>query len=199
LLPLYPELKEKIEKFLMDIARQAADNQLSVFSAVTPRVRQHEGNRLEYMTVDGKEKSTDYHRAGVGFDINQSDVPDMTLHQAVELVKEKGAELGLQEASFFYKTLNESLAEVGNLLNAGGRSLTVDLLLQMLGRIRFPFDKDDNPLMPTLLVGPDLKEKVIQVFEEINEDADAQERLKGIIDQKREEWNAWQDSGKLVD
>lgn len=198
MLPLYPELKIKIERLLVDIAQQAAQSRLGPFAG-TPRVRQREGDRLEYMTVDGGNKKTDYRRTGVDFEIRPSDIPTMTFNQAVQLVIDKGIELGTQEASFYFEVLNESIAEVGNAIDVGGQPFTVDLLLQMLERIQFPFDGHGNPHLPTLHIGPDLQETVTRVLEEADKDAEAQARLTAIINQKREEWNAQQDSRKLVD
>jgi hypothetical protein len=198
MLPLHPELKIKIEQLLIDIAQQAAQSRLGLFAG-TPRVRQHEGNRLEYMTIDGDEKATDYRRIEVGTEIRPSDIPTMTFNQAVQLVVNKGIELGTQEAGFYFEVLNESIAEVGNAIDVGGQPFNVDLLLQMLERMQFPFDGYGNPHLPTLHIGPDLEESVKRVLEEADKDADAQARLKAIIDKKREEWNAQQDRRKLVD
>jgi hypothetical protein len=197
-LPLYPELKAKVERLLLDIAQQAARTQLGPFSS-GPRVRQYEGDRLEYMTVDGEEKATDYRRMNVSLEIKPSDIPAMTFDHAIQLVRNHGLKLGAQEADFYREILDQSLEEVGNAMDAGGQPFTVDLLLQMLERVQFPFDSRGNPQLPTLHVGPDIEASVQRVLREADEDAGAQARLKAVIDKKREQWNAEQDRRKLVD
>jgi hypothetical protein len=198
MLPLYTELKVKLEQLLVDLARRAADRQLGPFAA-TGRVRQHEGNRIEYMTIDGAWKATDYQRMTVDLEIQPSDIRTMTFDNVVQLMTKQGLELGAQEASFYFKVLNQSIEEVGNSIDAGGQQLTVDLLLQMLDRVQLAFDATGSALLPTLHVGPDIAASVERVLKQVNEDPDAQARLRTLIDKKREEWNAEQDRRKLVD
>jgi hypothetical protein len=198
MLPLYPELKAKLEQVLTDIAHQAAQNRFGLFAG-TPRIRQHEGDRLEYMTVDGDEKAAGYQRMAVGFDIKPSDIPTMTFEDCVQLVTKKGLELGTQEANRYLEVLNQSLEEVGNAIDAGGRPFTVDFYLEILERVKFPFDDEGNPLLPTMHTGPDLEASVKQVMGQAEGDADTQARIKALIDKRREEWNAEQDRRKLVD
>jgi hypothetical protein len=198
MLPLYPELKARLEQLLRDIAYQAAQSRFGPF-ADTPRVRQHEGDRLEYMTIDGDEKATDYQRMAVGFDIKPSDIPGMAFEDAVQLVTAKGLELGTQEANRYLQVLNQSVEEVGNAIDAEGQTFTVDLYLKMLERVKFPFDNEGNPLLPTMHIGPDLEASVKQVMQQAQGDADARARIAALIDERRKEWNAEQDRRKLVD
>jgi len=198
MLPLYPRLKAEIERFLLDMAQQAAQGQLGLFADMPP-ARQHEGDRLEYMTIDGDEKKVSYQRTVVGYDIRPADIPTMTLQDAVNVVVGKGRELGVQQAQLYFESLNRSIEEVGNSVDAEGQPFSVDLFLQLLDTVQIAFDEQDNPLFPTLHMGPDLEVRAGQVLEEVSRDPSAQARLNEIVEKKREEWNAEQDRRKLVD
>jgi hypothetical protein len=198
MLPLYPQLKAEIERFLIEVARQVAQGQLGPFAGMPP-ARQHEGDRLEYMTVDGDEKKVSYQHTAVDYQIRPADIPTMTFHEAVEVVAGKGRELGVQQAQLYFESLNQSLEEVGNAVDAGGQPLSVELLLQLLEKVQIAFDEQGYPQFPTLHIGPDLEARTSQVLQDLHEDPSAKARLNEIIERKREEWNAEQDRRKLVD
>jgi hypothetical protein len=198
MLPLYPQLKAEIERCLIDVAWQAAQGQLGPFAGMPP-ARQHEGDRLEYMTIDGDEKRATYQRAAVDYEVRPADIPTMTFHDAVGVVAGKGRELGVQQAQIYYESLNQSLEEVGNAVDAGGQPFSVDLLLQLLEKVQISFDEHGNPQLPTLHIGPDLEASASQVLANLGEDPSAQARLNDIIEKKKEVWNAEQDRRKLVD
>jgi hypothetical protein len=198
MLPLYPRLKAEIERLLVDVARQAAQRQLGPFADMPP-AQQHEGDRLEYMTIDGDEKKVSYQRTVVDYEIRPADIPTMTFRDAIAVVVGKGRELGLQQARLYFESMNRSIEQVGNALDAGGQPFSVDLFLQLLDRVQIAFDEQGNPQLPTLHVGPDLEASASQVLEGASKDPSAQARLNEIIERKREEWNAEQDRRKLVD
>lgn len=198
MLPLYPRLKAEIERFLLDVAQQAAQGELGLFAGMPP-ARQHEGNRLEYMTIDGDEKKVAYQRTAVGYEVRPADIPAMTFGDAVAAVAGKGRELGIQQAQLYFESLNRSIEEVGNSVDAGGQPFTVALFLRLLDTVRIAFDDQSNPLFPTLHMGPDLEARASQVLEEVSRDPSAQARLNEIVEKKRGEWNAEQDRRKLVD
>lgn len=197
MLPLYPELKTKLEQLLLDLAHQAAQSQFGFF-ADAGQVRQHEGDRLEYMTVDGDEKATSYQRIGVGGEIRLSDIPAMTFEDAALLAMEKGRELGAQQVAYYLEILNQSLEEVGNVIDVGGEAFTVGRWLQLIEKMRIPFDDQGKPLYPTMHCNPAQEASVRRVREEISS-PEVQARLMQITEKKKEEWDAEQDRRKLVD
>lgn len=197
-LPLYPQLKLAIEKILHAEARAAALSQLGMFASV-PRSKQHEGNRLEYMTIDGDTKAPEYQRAAAVGDIKVTDIPAMSLEDVVAIVRKTGEELGMQQAKLNFESFNQATEEVGNSIQMEGKPLTVDTVLQLFERVQLVFDAEGNPQMPTWHTGPDLQASVEKVLGQLNEDPEAQARLQVIVDRKRVEWNAEQDRRKLVD
>ncbi|MBR7826632.1 hypothetical protein KDK95_09975 [Actinospica sp. MGRD01-02] len=196
-LPLYPQLKLKIEKLLDTQARAAARGQLGMFAPI-PRSKQHEGNRLQYTTIDGAVKAAEYQRAAAACTIELADIPTMSLDDAVALARKRGEELGVQQAKFNFESFNQAVEEVGNSVQMNGQPLTVEAALQLFEKMQLPFDAAGRPLMPTWHTGPDLEASVADVLRQLNEDPAAQARLQEIVDRKREEWNAEQDRRKLV-
>ena len=89
-----------------------------------------------------------------------------------------------------YRELLSSMSKItgltGKAMDAKGKKLTPDLMLEMIETIDISFDDDGNPIMPALLASPELV-KQIAGWKETTE---GKERFQGIIENKKKEFYA---------
>lgn len=74
---------------------------------------------------------------------------------------DKAAEQGvstLMPGVFDY--LSKICEATGNVVDAAGRPLTHELILSALEKVEIDFDVNDEPIMPTLVVHPEMAEKL---------------------------------------
>lgn len=199
-LPKYPELKSSLEKMVLNYFETKAREELGPFKDVR-RFTQHEGRKLVHNTQDdtGKRKETNYKEAKVEYAIKNEDLVKMKPEDVLELVTEKAKEFGGQQARINYQVLDETTKETGNVVDGGGKPLTIDLFLDTVSKISIAFDKFGNPQMPTMVIHPSQEEKYRKLIEEADNDPVAKQRMKDIIAKKKKEYDAEQASRKLVD
>jgi hypothetical protein len=63
-------------------------------------------------------------------------------------------------ASDFIDRITEVADTVGNAMDAGGQSFSIDMLLDLLEKMAIEFDIEGKPIMPALLVNPQLHERI---------------------------------------
>jgi len=193
-LPLYPHLKEDLEDLLMDMAAAAAREELGPFKE-SPRFIQHEGSRHLYSTIDGEEGETEYQELMVERTFSSSEIASLSFEDALNLVIEKGREMGAQQARYHYARLDQIVADAGTTVSG---PLTLDSFFEMLERAFISFDYEGNPRMPTMVIHPNMTPRIQELAEEMERD-EAKARLAEIMERKREQWNEEQDRRKLVD
>lgn len=74
----------------------------------------------------------------------------------------------------------------GKAMDAKGKKLSPDLMLEMLETVYIPFDENGTPIMPTFFASPQMVDQVAK-WKETKEDM---ERLQGIIENKKREFYA---------
>ena len=89
--------------------------------------------------------------------------------------------------------------KVGTSINAMGRPFSTDLLLEALERIQLDFDDDDNPKFPTMVVSPEMFEKIKDKLPAVGEDPNFDKRFEELILMKKQEWHDRESNRKLVD
>lgn len=199
-LPKYPELKNSLEKMLFKYFERQAREELGPFKDVR-RFTQHEGRVLIHNTLDDtdKHKETGYEEAKVEYAITYKEIAGMNAGDVFKLVVAKAKEFGGEQARLNYKVLDETTKEVGNVVDGGGKPLTVDLFLDTISKIGIGFDKFGNPQMPTLVIPESMEDKYRKLMEEADKDEVAKQRMKDIIAEKKKEYDAEQARRKLVD
>ncbi|WP_280392298.1 hypothetical protein [Nocardia brasiliensis] len=118
-----------------------------------------------------------YEAGSVEFAISHEEMAEMTVDDLRALLEEEAKEFGDQQVKRSYKALDQVTAETGNVIDAGGNSLTVDLFLETIRKISIAFDKFGNPQMPTIVIHPSMAEKYRSLLEEANNDEDTKRRL----------------------
>ena len=175
-LPLYPQLKEGLERMLLDLLEAASRQELGPFNE-SPRFIQHEGTTHSFNTVDGEERQTEYQDMSVELTLSFSELANMNFGDALRLAVEKGHEIGVQQARYHYGMLNQIIEESGNVVDG---PLTLDRLFELLERMHISFDNLGNPRWPTMVVHPNMALPVQELAREMETD-EAKARLTEII------------------
>ena len=94
----------------------------------------------------------------------------------------------------FFQRMGQITEAAGNAYHAQGQPLSHDMLLDMFDRVEIGFDESGNPVMPTLVTGPDLYQGLQRLPPPTQEQ---QQRFAEIIERKRSEHNAERRHRKL--
>jgi len=60
----------------------------------------------------------------------------------------------------FFKGLADITNATGNVLNAEGKPFSYDMFLDLLDMVEIDFDEKGNPNYPTLIISPQIEEKI---------------------------------------
>ena len=86
----------------------------------------------------------------------------------------------------FFERIGELTNAVGNTVDARGQPLTFELLLQGFERVQVDFDEEGNPILPKLVVGPEM----YAAFQKLPPPTEEQQKLwDEMIERKRREFN----------
>jgi hypothetical protein len=79
------------------------------------------------------------------------------LHTELDQAADSMAE---QLVGFFVQSMNKVTEGTGNVVDAGGKPLSFNVIYEMLEKVEFSVDESDELVMPSLLMHPDQYEKV---------------------------------------
>jgi hypothetical protein len=149
----------------------------------TYRVTATTGETVEFETI----------KSEMRFTLHLPDIVNSNF-EALVLNLDDAADQGLKNLMpqvFAY--LSRVCAATGNVVDGQGQPFSFDLVLDVLDKIQIDFDEAGNPEMPTMVLSPDL-------FEKIKMRPPTQEQVKRrdeIIKRKREEFDAQRRTRKI--
>lgn len=86
-----------------------------------------------------------------------------------------------------FSTLSQVTDFTGNVIDGKGKGVSHEMLIEMLEKIHIDFDQDGNPLLPSIVIHPDMANS----FEKLKSDEDLYKpRIDEIINRKREAYYA---------
>ncbi len=85
-----------------------------------------------------------------------------------------------------FKNLSEITDATGRTVDGKGQPLTIDLFLDLLGKVEFGFDDDGNPQYPTFY----LSSAAIERLKKLEFTPEQEQRRKQIIEENRARFNA---------
>jgi len=197
MLPDFPKIKEKlkeaINRYLQNLVRQEP-----FLSQI--RVEHHfEGNRMSSGTEDGELDQSEYKEISGEFSIKKEDIIAKGPMAFIENVYNTAEEIKKQKAKLVFEKLKEVTDKTGNVVNGKGQPFTFDLFIEMLEKIWIDFDDQGKPLLPTVVVSPELGAKLKEKLPEWESNPEYKERFEDLIERKRKEWNDRESNRKLVD
>lgn len=160
MLPDFPSIKAELINLISKRLRHRVRTGDPVLAMITHTV-QHEGDRRAYGTVEGDRKEVDYKKIESILSVSRSELKSLTVEDIIRQVDAAADELTGHMARTVFATVEQITNEAGAAVDAGGKPLTFETFSEALDRIRIDFDEETRqPLMPTLVMGPDLFAKV---------------------------------------
>lgn len=165
-LPDYPSLKRDISNALLLTMNAALQQHMGPFNAASHSTH-YEGDVTDFSTVDGEVRELEFKTISIEDRPSMSDLPKMTHQQILQAMSEYGTQFGQQTAQGFIDELDKTLNASGRVINAQGRPLDAELLLEIYDSIEISFDDRGRPNLPDLISGnPGHRETIRRIFTE---------------------------------
>ena len=158
MLPDFPNVKrkfrERVNEYLRALVRQ--DPLLS-------QIREQpyfEGNRMSSIDATGKSTESTYRTVSSQYSIRREDVIAKGPTAFIENIKNVAEEIKKQKAKLLFDRINEATEKTGNTVDGKGGPFTFELFMELLGKIVIEFDGRGNPILPTLVISPEIGAKL---------------------------------------
>lgn len=198
MLPDFPKEKALLVKFWNEYLELKHRELLGFFSTI-PSFAIHEGDRWKIERSDGSESEQPYQEMSSGFTIDINEVPELT-PEKIKIKLDALAENTAQQMSQgIFNEIQTASEAVGNTVNAKGKPLTKELVLELFEKIETDFSPDGQWIPPSIVMHPDVWKANEAKFKEWELDEEFNTRRDEIINKKREAWRAREAIRKLVD
>lgn len=159
----------------------------------------HEGNQLATTSIDGYEDRSPLQEHQVRFEISEEENREKGPHAIFERIPTLAKDMASQREKALFEKMNDVTKRTGNIVEGDGKGLTPELIMKTLEKIDMSFDEHGNPIMPTLIVSPDVLKKMEENTDLWKETPEMQQKMVELIKTKRREWDDRQNRRKLVD
>jgi len=191
----YPKEKDKFKELLVRYMKNQMA-QRSPFISEIPRVRVFEGKKQYLVREDGSTEESTFQEIRSDINFNIKELEDINIDSLLNKLELSAEEISKGQAKLVYDNINRVVEEVGNVVNAKGRSFSPDIILEMLEKIQVEFDDHGNPFMPSIVVNPKTANEIN--LEQVLLNSDTDPRFNELMDKKREEWRDREASRRLV-
>jgi hypothetical protein len=164
-----------------------------------PSRSQREGRQFTLQNEQGEIKEVDYKKVSIPIEVKMEEARGMTMEKFIEIAREPGTGMGKEMMRRLFEMLDKVTKETGNFVNTGGNPISYDLLLTLLEKMQIDFGSDGNPIWPSLTLGSEALAHLQRKLPEWLKDPGFQERLKTVVERKREEFYARETCRRLVD
>ncbi len=197
MLPDFPTVKKKIEDDFNKKVREKMNSD-PLLSQIG-RKRVHEGNIHTSSSMDGYTESGEYKCISSGFSISPDEIIEKGVDAFISQIDKISEELIKQQSQLLFKKMDEVTERTGNIVNAKGRSISPEVILEALEKVQFDFDEFGNPLFPSLVLHPNDMEKIKDEIPKWDIDPIWKKCLKLLVEKKRREYYDRESRRKLVD
>lgn len=197
MLPDFPRLKRDIQKRLLDALQNTIEKQAPLTAEISVH-RQIEGHEHEHEIGQGKSKKGRFKEIASQFSIPANISSTETAEQVMLNLRAMASDIAKQYEGMLFSTLHDVTRETGNTLDARGKPFHLSLVLDMLERVWIDFDEKGNPILPTIVLHPDMMKRIEGKLAEWESDPELQARRKNILAKKKEEWRDRESNRKLV-
>lgn len=198
MLPDYPEQKGVLRQRL-DARLHLQIRQLRGFLGEARTRVMHEGDCLVVIRDDGTVDRSELTEAHAEFQVDRRDVEGLAPEKILEKYQEMAKKIaGAQEESAFAE-INRVVAATGNVIDAQGRGFTAELWLEALEAYPLEFGRDNRPRFPTVIVHPDVEERVRKELDRIENEPELLERMARLVERKHAEWRSRESNRRLVE
>jgi hypothetical protein len=195
MLPDFPETKQLFSRFFQTYMRRKM-REISPFGMIPVR-HYHEGRAMKVVRDDRSESQSDMQQLSTQLEIKVEEIEDLTLDRVIQKYDLMIFDMVSKQANFVRGRMSSEIPESQS-LNARGRKLSAELILEMKDKIQMAFNPDGTP-QEIFLDGPLFTPEAIAAVErEFQDSPELQKRHEDLIARKREEWRAREADRKLV-
>ena len=197
MLPNFPTVKKKIGDDFNKKIREKIDN--APFISQIGRKRVHEGNILTSSSMEGYTESGEYKRISSGFSVSPDEIIEKGAKAFFSQIDKISEELIKQQSQVIFKKMDEVTERTGNIVNAKGKGISPEIILEALEKVTIDFDEFGNPLFPALILNPNDRERVKDEIPKWEADPNLRKKYLELVEKKRREWRDRESRRKLVD
>ena len=195
MLPDFSETKRLFRRFFQTYARRKA-RAISPFADVQTRYL-HEGRGMKVMRADQSESNTETQQLSSEMQIKFDEIPDLTFEKAVAKYDDMILDMVRKQTGFALQRLSDDIP-ASQSVDAKGKKLDAEIILEMLETIQLEFYPDGRPHELHVVGGLFSPERLKAVDEQFQNSPELQKRYNELMERKREEWRAREASRKLV-
>lgn len=198
MLPDFARVKEKRRRRFIRMVNHETEKLTPLLNHVRT-VRQHEGRRLEYETVDGVQDAVDYeNRISSALRIQRDDFANMDEGRYLSKAQEMAKELAPQAMRHFFGIMDHWTAQAGTVTDAGGQPFDPMMLIESLEKVDIDFDERSQPQLPTLVANPTDQPAFERKLAEAEKSPEFQRRWNELMQTKLAEYRDREADRKLV-
>lgn len=194
MIPDFPKVKFKLQEFWNIYLYQKHQEKLGFWSSLPSR-RHHEGSGWHLYRSNGTSESIEYTQMSTRFEVNLKDVPNLTF----EDIRKKFDLVAEDMASQMSQGLFQKIISSAQKIDGKNQTFGIDMLLEALESIDIDFDNMGNPSSLSVIIPPQIAEKMKNDLPNWEKDPEHNARYEEIISRKRIEWRDRESNRKLVD
>jgi hypothetical protein len=154
----------------------------------------HEGKGFILRREDGSQEKLDYRRMSGEIQIDLKDIQQKGEVAIDEALRPANKEINEAQRKALFETLNRTVPS----LDAGGRPISAELILEMWGSMDFSFDDSGNWQRPTMVINPIQAPRVKKELTRLETEPDLVRRFEELLVQKKRDWDDREANRKLV-
>ena len=192
MLPDFLKTKEKLKR-MIDAERKKAQLQHMGPFADVPQSKIFEGDKVVFISDDGFCEEVKMEKSEVKIEIKWEEIEEMTHEQVLDKIDTLARDMGKKMAKSLYELMSEAAEEAGNVFSSDGVPISVDLLLEGIGKMHLSFDEEGQSGL-TFAANSKLSPSLDKTISQLKTDP----RYQKLMEQKREEWRVRESRRKLV-
>lgn len=197
MLPDFPEVKSELVDMLVEFLKTRINNYLGPLSEI-PRSKVFEGDGHTLTRSSGEREQITFQEYRAGFRVSDEELPTLSMDSLLERLDKTAEEMARQQAQSVFSQVSEAVERVGNVVDAEGKRISAQMILDVLSKMHVEFNSDLTPQWPTLFIPPGLSDALQLAQEEYESDPELKKQFSQLVERKREEWRAREASRKLV-
>jgi len=154
----------------------------------------HEGKGFILRREDGSQEKVDYIRMSGEIQIDLKDIQKNGEVAIDEALRPANREINEAQRKALFETLNRTVPS----LDAGGRPISAELIMEMWESMDFSFDDSGNWQRPTMVINPIQAPRVKKELTRLETEPDLVRRFEELLAQKKRDWDDREANRKLV-
>ena len=188
--PDFLKTKEKLQKMLDQEMKKARLRHMGPLANVRESMI-FEGNKTVVVREDGSIDEENLESIAVKLEVKFDEVEKMNHEMVLDKIDRAAEEMAVKISELFFEQLTKITDETGNVVSSDGAPFSIDLFLELLGKMEIDFDEAGNPSGLSFVPFTSSISRVIS-------QAEADPRYQAIIERKKEEWYVREGNRKLV-